>query len=82
MLKALKNDLKKWNVEAFGNVDCQRRCHFEEMLRLEERAKIGALSEEDLSRKNSVTVEVENMILLEEIFRRQKSWALWPNEGD
>lgn len=52
-LKALK-DLKKWNVEVFGNVEVL----FEELQRLEGREEIGALMDKEISLKTLIASEL------------------------
>ncbi|KAF5461269.1 hypothetical protein F2P56_017384, partial [Juglans regia] len=81
-LKALKQDLKKWNLEVFGHTDNQKSSLLEELQELEGRELSGDASEEVLVRKGMVVVELERVLLSEEISWRQKSRAFWLKEGD
>jgi len=49
--KALKTDLKKWNVEEFGNRDNKRKLLMQQLQSFEERELLGDLSSEELERK-------------------------------
>lgn len=46
-LKACKKDLKKWNVEVFGNVDNQRKVLFDQLQSWEDREVLGVFLEEN-----------------------------------
>ncbi|XP_042952212.1 uncharacterized protein LOC122289294 [Carya illinoinensis] len=81
-LKALKNDLKIWNLETFGNINDQRDKLFAELQQFDERETVRALSTEDTTRRMIVTTELEKISLMEEISWRQTSRALWLKEGD
>jgi hypothetical protein len=75
-LKALKEDLKKWNEEAFGNVERNKRKLFEAI------EGSRALVEEELLKKIEIVREIERCSLLEEVSWRQKSRVMWLKEGD
>ncbi|KAF5457277.1 hypothetical protein F2P56_021390, partial [Juglans regia] len=79
-LKALKQDLKKWNLEVFGHTDNQKSSLLEELQELEGRELSGDASEEVLVRKGMVVAELERVLLSEEISWSQKSRALWLKE--
>ncbi|XP_042956371.1 uncharacterized protein LOC122292174 [Carya illinoinensis] len=66
-LKALKQDLKKWNLEVFGSIDNQKNTLMEELQDFEARKLTGDLSEEALARKRVVVSELEKVLLMEEI---------------
>ncbi|KAG6634121.1 hypothetical protein CIPAW_12G097200 [Carya illinoinensis] len=81
-LKALKNDLKTWNIETFGNLNDQRCTLFQELQCFEDKETTWALTADEKERKTVVIAELEKITLLEEISCRQKSRALWLKEGD
>ncbi|KAG6644474.1 hypothetical protein CIPAW_08G057000 [Carya illinoinensis] len=81
-LKNLKNDLRIWNKEIFGNLNDQRENLFQELQRLEDKEVTGALTVNEKERKTVVVAELEKITLMEEISWRQKSRALWLQEGD
>ncbi|XP_035545176.1 uncharacterized protein LOC118348231 [Juglans regia] len=66
-LKALKQDLKKWNLEVFGHTDNQKAKLLEELQELEDKELLGDNSEEMLLRKGSEVFssspELENHIV-------------------
>ena len=80
-LKLLKNDLKKWNVEMFENVEEQGKQLWKDLSKFENIEEIRGLTEEkqDLER---IWGELEKASLLEEICWRQKSRVLCVREGD
>ena len=48
--KALKEDLKKWNKEEFGNLAFRKKCILSELLGLDAREDLSGLSQEDQTR--------------------------------
>ena len=79
-LKLLKNDLKKWNVEVFGNAEDRMRKLWQELSDLEMIEDSRALLEEE--RLELVRGELEKVTLMEEIYWRHKSKVLYIREGD
>ena len=64
-LKLLKNDLKKWNVEVFGNVEDRVRKLWQELSDLEKIEDSRALLEEERLELERVQGELEKVTLLE-----------------
>ncbi|XP_035539695.1 uncharacterized protein LOC118344047 [Juglans regia] len=62
-LKALKQDLRRWNMEVFGNIDNQKTILLEELQELEEQLLLGNASEEALLRKSVVVTELERVLV-------------------
>ena len=81
-LRALKLDLKKWNVEVFGHVQNRRRQAMDELNVLDVEEESRPLSSEERSQKIRLVEDLEKSFLQEEISWRQKSRALWLQEGD
>jgi hypothetical protein len=66
-LKALKNDLKRWNEQEFGNVELRKKMHLEELCALDSLEEQRGLTPEEKERKCGVIRDLENSILQEEI---------------
>jgi len=81
-LKALKNDLKRWNEKEFGNVESRKKACMEELCALDRLEEQHGLAPEEKVWKCLVIRDLENSILQEEICWRQKSMVLWLKEGD
>ena len=79
-LKALKEDLKKWNKEEFGDL-AFKKCLLSELLGLDAKEDILGLSLEDQARQTQVKGEIEVLASLEETFWRQKSRAFCTING-
>ena len=67
-LKALKEDLKKWNKEEFGNLSFKKKSLLYELLGLDAKDEILGLSHEEQARKTQVKGEIEILASLEETF--------------
>ncbi|XP_042950267.1 uncharacterized protein LOC122282377 [Carya illinoinensis] len=81
-LKALKQDLKLWNMQSFGNIGKLKKIKQREIHELERLQESRPLNLEELAQKLALIVELERIILLEEISWRQKSRELWLKKGD
>lgn len=71
-LRALKQYLKKWNVEEFGNVENKRKQFMEQLKFLENQELLGGYSGEDLESNQRMIADFEKITRLEEISWRQK----------
>ena len=81
-LKLLKNDLKKRNVEVFGNVEDQVRKLWKELSDLEMIEDSRALLQEERLELERFRGELEKVTLMEEICWRRKSRVICIREGD
>jgi hypothetical protein len=81
-LKALKGDLKKWNEAEFGHVTMKKNMLMADLGELDLEEESRPLSAVEKSKKETTIVELDKLILMEEISWRQKSRALWLQEGD
>ena len=76
-LKALKEDLKNWNKEEFGDLAFRKKCLLSELLGLDAREDLSGLSQEDQTRRIQIKGEIAYLASLEEISWRQKSRILF-----
>jgi hypothetical protein len=81
-LKALKWEIKRWNVEEFGDVRDKNKASNEELKVLDRIEEGRSLTEEEKERKRQICRELEASLLQEEISWRQKSRIRWLKEGD
>lgn len=81
-LKMLKEDLKNWNREVFGNINIRVEQALEEVRSLDEKEGEGSLSSGEIYRRAALKVELRRLLVCEEICWRQKSRVQWFKEGD
>jgi hypothetical protein len=81
-LQALKEEIKKWNIEVFGNVGARNKAWAEELKMLDSYEEDRGLSEEEKERRRGLISDLEASLLQEEICWRQKSRIRWLKEGD
>jgi hypothetical protein len=81
-LKALKWEIKRWNLEEFGDVRERNKASCEELKALDRAEEGRQLSEEEKARRSQITRELETTLLQEEMSWRQKSRIRWLKEGD
>ena len=81
-LKALKVDLKHWNMHVFGDVAFRKKCLLRGLLDLDMKEGLQVLSQEDKTRRTVIKADIMHLASLEEISWRQKSKALFIKEGD
>ena len=81
-LKALKEDLKKWNKDSFGDVHHRKNCCMRDILELDVKEEREGLSSDEYLLREEFKGEVTKLAHLAETSWRQKSRATWLKEGD
>ena len=81
-LKALKVNLKRWNVEEFGNVEEKGKKLWSDLRVLETIEDSRILIVEEKLDKERITRKLHKMTQLEEICWRQKTRVFCTKEGD
>ncbi len=81
-LKALKEDLKLWNKNTYGDVGLKKNRAMGDILRLDEKEFQGGLTPEERLVREDLKIEVERLAHLKEVSWRQKSRVLCTREGD
>ena len=81
-LKALKDDLKKWNKEEFGDLALWKKSLLSELLGLDAREDLLGLSHEEQTCCTQIKGDIAYLASLEEISWRQNSWVLFVKDGD
>ena len=81
-LKALKEDIIKWNRREFGNVECQKKQLLEELKILDAKKEELGLTNGENCYRVDLRFQVEHFLSLEEISWRQKSRMLCIKEVD
>ncbi len=67
-LKALKTDLKKWNLLEFGNVGCKQHHLLGQLEALNSRECSGGLSSSEINLSRTHILDLENLAHSEETF--------------
>ena len=81
-LRALKWEIKRWNLEEFGDVRERNKVNCEELKSLDSIEEERQLTKEEKARRRQITRELEATLLQEEISWIQKSRIRWLKEGD
>jgi hypothetical protein len=70
-------DLKKWNEDVFGNIECNKSKLLDDLRELDAIEEVQDLDSVELAKKWEVSRELEACLLMEEVSWRQKSIILW-----
>ncbi|XP_059654845.1 uncharacterized protein LOC132301624 [Cornus florida] len=81
-LRVLKNEIKRWNKEVFGNLEWRKNRAFAEIAHIDRLEGSSGIGEEQTSRRVACQAEITKIAMAEEISWRQKSRAILLKEGD
>ncbi|RVW31784.1 hypothetical protein CK203_099460 [Vitis vinifera] len=81
-LKEIKQKLKVWNKEVFGNLGCNKAAALQQVEFWDRVESERILSMEETELKNEAKVNYQKWVLLEETHWRQLSREIWLREGD
>ncbi|XP_022883784.1 uncharacterized protein LOC111400614 [Olea europaea var. sylvestris] len=79
-LKSFKRDLKKWNEEVVGNVNCHKIQCLSEIDELDRWEESRRLVGEEKEKRRALREELEMLVEMDEIAWRQKSRVNWLKE--
>lgn len=81
-IKSLQGNLKDWNVDVFGDLRTKKRNLMKRLEILDKLETTNNLSSQRREERSSAKCELQEVILIEERFTRQKSKFQWAKEGD
>ena len=81
-LKEIKQKLKVWNKEVFGNLGCNKAAALQQVEFWDRVESERILSVEETELKKEAKENYKKWVLLEETYWRQLSREIWLREGD
>lgn len=81
-LKILKNNLKIWNKETFGNIHSQLKDATQKLDNIQADIDNLGYSDQLMEQERTAQIHLENILKMEEIFWKEKSKVKWHCEGD
>lgn len=81
-LKGLREHLRIWNKEVFGDIGCGKKGCLDNILRWDGLEGEVGLDSSDIAARREAQRDLERILEMEEILWRQKSRIQWSKEGD
>lgn len=72
-LKLLREKLRAWNKDTFGNVEVRKASFLEEIRLIDDKEETSGLSEEDKAVRHHLKEDFERVLCMEEMLWKQKS---------
>lgn len=81
-LKTLKNALKSWNKDKFGNVHAKVKSAEENVNRIQQQISISGYSDALMDQEKITQYDLNQALHFQELFWKEKSVIDWQNAGD
>ena len=81
-LKRLKDELKVWNKNIFGDIHNQVKATFAKVDDIQQLINISGYSDELMHQEKLAKIDLENVLNIEEVYWKEKAKIKWHCDGD